>query len=360
MADLFSPLEVGGQRLPNRIFMAPMTRNRAPERIANALMAEYYAQRADAGLIIAEGSQIAANAVGYLATPGIHDAAQVAGWRLVTDAVHEKGGHLYLQLWHCGRISHPDLLGGELPVAPSAIDPGVKAFTAEGVKESVVPRALETEEIGDIVAAYAQAAAHARLAGFDGVEIHGANGYLIDQFLRDGSNRRTDGYGGSIANRCRFLREVVAAVVDGFGRGDRVAVRLSPWQPYHGMYDSNPQALFEHAIEELDRFGLAFLHITEMGREKPGAAGPDCDPRALRSAWRGIYVTNAGYDRARADAAIESGAADAVAFGVPFIANPDLVRRFASGAPLNAADTKTFYRGGERGYLDYPTLAQAG
>ncbi len=356
MVDLFSPIVVGGQTLPNRIFMAPMTRNRAPDRIANQMMADYYGLRAGAGLIITEGSQIAAGAVGYLATPGIHDAAQVDGWRLVTDAVHAHDGRIYLQLWHCGRISHPDLLGGALPVAPSAINPGVKAFTAEGVKESVVPRALETEEIAPIVAAYAAAAANARRAGFDGVEIHAANGYLIDQFLRDGSNRRTDGYGGSIENRCRFLLEVTAAVVEGFGRADRVAVRLSPWQPYHGMYDSHPEALFTHVCRELGRFGLAYLHITEMGLEMPGAAGPTFSPRRLREAWKGIYVTNAGYDKARANAAIGGGAADAVAFGVPFIANPDLIERLRVDAPLATADTKTYYRGGEKGYLDYPTL----
>lgn len=355
MADLFTPLKLGDLELPNRIVMAPMTRNRAPQTIATSMMAEYYAQRASAGLIISEGSQISPSAVGYPATPGIHSEAQVAGWRLVTDAVHARGGRIFAQLWHCGRISHPDLLGGETPVSSSAVKPNVMAITTSGKQEPVTPRALEKDEIAKIVSTYAQAACNALAAGFDGVEIHAANGYLIDQFLRDGCNCRNDAYGGSIANRCRFLLEVTQAVVDAVGAA-RTGVRLSPWQPFNDMFDSDPPALFSHAIRELDRLGLAYLHLTEMGRESPGMAGPPCDLAQLRSLWHGVFITNGGYDKARANAAIANGLADAIAFGVPFIANPDLVERLRRDAPLNAADPKTFYRGGEKGYLDYPAL----
>jgi N-ethylmaleimide reductase len=353
--DLFSPLRLGSLELPNRIVMAPMTRNRAPEGIATPLMAEYYAQRASAGLIISEGSQISPLAVGYPATPGIHSDAQVAGWQLVTDAVHARGGHIFLQLWHCGRISHPDLLGGETPVSASAVKPNVKAITWTGQQDAVTPRALDMAEIRRCVDSYAQAAENALRAGFDGVEIHAANGYLIDQFLRDGCNRRSDAYGGSVANRCRFLLEVTEAVTHVVG-AERTGVRLSPWQPFNDMYDSDPPALFSHAIRELDRLGLAYLHITEMGRENPGAAGPACDLATLRALWHGTFIANAGYDKVRANASLACGLADAVAFGVPFIANPDLVERLRIDAPLNVADPKTFYRGGEKGYTDYPAL----
>jgi N-ethylmaleimide reductase len=356
MPDLFTPLKLGPLELPNRIFMAPMTRNRAPDTVANPLMAEYYVQRASAGLIISEGSQISAFAIGYPATPGIHSEAQISGWKRVTDAVHAAGGRIFVQLWHCGRVSHPDLLGGETPVSASALKPAIKAITWTGQHDSVTPRALNTAEIGRIVACYANAARNALAAGFDGMEIHAANGYLIDQFLRDGSNRRNDAYGGSVENRCRFLLEVTQAVAAEVG-ADRVGVRISPWQPFNDMRDSNPQATFCHAVEQLDRFGLAYLHVTEMGRESPGAAGPAFDPAELRKRWRGVLVTNAGYDKTRANEVLGSGAADAVAFGVPFIANPDLVERLRRDAPLNVADPKTFYSGGEKGYLDYPALA---
>lgn len=354
--DLFAPLKLGRLELPNRILMAPMTRNRAPEGIATALLAEYYAQRAGAGLIVSEGSQIAPTAVGYPATPGIHSAAQIAGWQLTTDAVHARGGRIFLQLWHCGRISHPDLLGGATPVSASAVAPNVKAITWTGPQDSVVPRALEAGEIAAIVADYAQAATNALQAGFDGVEIHAANGYLIDQFLRDGSNRRADAYGGGIANRCRFLLEATQAVVQAVG-AERVGVRLSPWQPFNDMRDSAPPALFGHAVQALDRYGLAYLHITEMGREHPGAAGPACDLATLRSLWHGVLIANAAYDKARANAALATGLADAVAFGVPYIANPDLAERLRADAPLNRADPKTFYQGGVKGYTDYPFQA---
>ena len=355
MPDLFTPITIGNLELPNRVFMAPMTRNRAPDTVPTELMKTYYAQRAEAGLIISEGSQISPQGIGYPATPGIHSDEQVAGWKAVTDAVHERGGHLFCQLWHCGRVSHPDFHGGELPVAPSAIRPAGQAFTPEGLKDFVTPRALEIEEIPGIVADYAHAAECAQRAGFDGVEIHVANGYLIDQFLRDGSNQRNDAYGGSIENRARFLLEVTEAVCDVLG-ADRVGVRLSPLQPFNDMRDSDPKATFSHAVEALNRFGLGYLHITEMGKEAPGVAGPPFDLGVLREIWQGVYITNAGYDKARANAAIANGAADAVAFGTLFIANPDLMTRFRRDAPLNEPDPDTFYGGGAHGYTDYPTL----
>ena len=359
MTDLFSPITLGPHTLPNRVFMAPMTRNRAPDTIPNDLMRTYYTQRAEAGLIISEGSQISPQGVGYPATPGIHSDAQVAGWKAITDAVHARGGHMFCQLWHCGRVSHPDFHGGALPVAPSAIRPEGQAVTYEGLKDFVTPRALELEEIPAIVGDYAHAADCARRAGFDGVEIHAANGYLIDQFLRDGTNRRTDAYGGSVENRARFLLEVTQAVCDVVG-AERTGVRLSPLQPFNDMRDSDPRSTFAHAVQALNAFGLGYLHITEMGREAPGAAGPGFDLAILRQAWQGVYVTNGGYDKARANAAIASGAADAVAFGVLFLANPDLVTRFRRDAPLNRPDPDTFYGGDARGYTDYPALDEAG
>lgn len=355
MTDLFTPLTIGPHALPNRIFMAPMTRNRAPDTVPNALMRTYYTQRADAGLIITEGAQISPQGVGYPATPGIHTDAQVAGWKAITDAVHEQGGHIFCQLWHCGRISHPDFHGGELPVAPSAIRPEGQAFTYEGLKDFVTPRALVLEEIPGIVADYAHAATGAKRAGFDGVEIHAANGYLIDQFLRDGSNQRDDAYGGPVENRARFLLEVVEAVSEVWG-AERVGVRLSPLNPFNDMRDSDPEATFTYAVQALNRFGLGYLHITEMGKETPGAAGPGFDLGILRETWQSVYITNGGYDKARANAAIASGAADAIAFGTLFLANPDLVTRFRLDAPLNEADPATFYGGDARGYTDYPLL----
>jgi len=358
MTDLFTPITLGELQLPNRIFMAPMTRNRAPGGIPNALMQTYYSQRATAGLIITEGSQISAQGIGYPATPGIHDQAQVAGWRAITEAVHAQGGHIFCQLWHCGRVSHPDFHAGALPVAPSAIRPDGQAVTNSGLQDFVTPRALEIDEIPALVADYVRAADCARRAGFDGVEIHAANGYLIDQFLRDGSNRREDAYGGPVAHRARFLLEVVAAVC-GAWAPERVGVRLSPVQPFNDMRDSDPQATFSYAVSQLNPFGLGYLHITEMGKDAPGAAGPDFDFAVLREAWEGVYVTNAGYDKTRATAAIASGATDAVAFGTLSLANPDLVARLRHDAPLNAPDADTFYGGDGHGYTDYPALDPA-
>ncbi|HXH71742.1 MAG TPA: alkene reductase [Mariprofundaceae bacterium] len=357
--NLFSPLQLGALTLPNRMVMAPMTRNRAPDTIPNTLMAEYYVQRATAGLIVTEGSQISPQGVGYPATPGIHSKEQIAGWKTVTDAVHAKGGRIFLQLWHVGRISHPSLQpGNAAPVSASTIRPNGETFTGQGMQPFETPRALETEEIAAVVRQYAAGAANAKAAGFDGVEIHGANGYLIDQFLRDGSNRRNDRYGGAIENRCRFMLEVTEAVC-GAWSADRVGIRLAPLNPFNDMHDSDPRATFTHAVKELNRFGLAYLHITEMGKDAPGAAGPAFDLTELRKLWQGTYITNAGYDRARAEAAISEGRADAVAFGVPFLANPDLVARFRQDAALNAPDVATFYGGDGHGYTDYPALGEA-
>ena len=355
--DLFTPIGLGPYTLPNRIVMAPMTRNRAdPGNVPSELSLEYYVQRASAGLVITEGSQVAPEGQGYPFTAGIHNAEQVAGWRRITDAVHAAGGRMFLQLWHVGRVSHPCFQpDGAAPVAPSAIRPAGQVYTLDGLQDFVTPRALATDEIPGIISQYRAAARNALEAGFDGVEIHGANGYLLDQFLRDGSNQRTDNYGGSLENRTRLLLEVTEAVCGVWG-ADRVGVRLSPLQPFNDMRDSNPRATFSHAVASLNAFDLAYLHITEMGAENPGAAGPAFDLLELRRLWKGIYITNAGYTKDSANAAIAAGAADLIAFGVPFIANPDLVARFAQGAPLNVADESTFYGGGAKGYVDYPSL----
>ena len=354
---LFSPLRLGPYNLTNRMAMAPMTRNRAGDgNVPQPLNVEYYVQRASAGLIITEGSQIAADAVGYPATPGIHSAAQIAGWKRVTDAVHAKGGHIFLQLWHCGRVSHSSMLpGGKLPVAPSAIKLAGQTYTHQGMQDYETPRALELSELPGVIGQYRTAAQNALDAGFDGVEIHGANGYLLDQFLRDGSNQRSDAYGGSLANRARLMLEVTGAVCAVWG-ANRVGIRLSPLQPFNDMRDSNPEATFSYAVELLDRFGLAYLHITEMGSDKPGAAGPAFDLGKLRAIWKGVYMTNGGYDLARASAALSANKADMVSFGVPFLANPDLPVRFAKGAALNTPDQAAFYGGNEKGYTDYPFL----
>jgi N-ethylmaleimide reductase len=351
--DLFSNMELAGQTLRNRIAMAPMTRNRTPGNIANAMMAEYYSQRAGAGLIITEGAQISEQAVGYPATPGIYTQAQVEGWKQVTDAVHSKGGCVFVQLWHCGRISHPDFHHGDLPVAPSAIAPAGEAITHEGMKAFVKPRALEAEEISSIVDEYRHAASCAMEAGFDGVEIHAANGYLIDQFIRDGSNQRTDRYGGSLENRTRLLLEIVAAVGNEIGH-HKVGVRISPINAFNDMSDSDAQATFNHVAASLSGLGLSYLHVVEVS--VTGETSYDLDVGQLRERFNGLYIANGGYDRERASDAIASGAADMVAFGIPFIANPDLPERFRSNASLNEADQSTFYGGDEHGYTDYPAL----
>ena len=352
--DLFSPVKLGAISLNNRMVMAPLTRNRSGEGgVPQAMNVSYYEQRASAGLIITEATPISAMAHGYPALPGIYTDAQVAGWEKVTAAVHAKGGKIVMQLWHVGRISHPTLLpDGALPVAPSAIKPAGKAFTYQGLVDYVEPRALASAELPAIIADYVHATKSALAAGFDGVEIHAANGYLIDQFLRDGSNKRSDNYGGSIENRTRFLLEVTTAVVAAAG-ADKVGVRISPVNAFNDMHDSNPQALFNYVADALNQFKLAYLHVVE------GGMGGETDPfdfAALRQHVECAYIANLSYDKARANAAIASGHADAVAFGVPFIANPDLVERYRTNAALNEADSASFYGGSEKGYTDYPFL----
>ena len=350
--NLFDPVTVGNLTLKNRMVMAPMTRNRAAEgNIPQAMNVEYYRQRASAGLIISEASQVSPEGVGYPGTPGIYNDEQVAGWQKVTDSVHDEGGYIYLQLWYCGRISHPDLLPDkQTPVAPSAIKPEGEAITFEGMKAFVEPRALEINEIQDIVAQYKNAAQMAKQAGFDGVEIHAANGYLLDQFLRDGSNQRTDEYGGNEENRMRFLNQVIDAVLEVW-ESNNVGLRLTPENSFNSMSDSNPQAHFNYFITQLNRRNLAYLHILEGDMM---SAARNVDYRALRDAYKGIYMANNGYDKDRAIAAITNGDCDLVAIGVPFLANPDLVHRYKNNLPLNEADQNTFYGGDETGYTDYP------
>jgi len=354
MADLFSPVKLGALDLKNRMVMAPLTRNRAGAGgVPQDLNVSYYAQRATAGLIITEATPISDMAHGYPALPGIYTEAQIAGWKKVTDAVHAKGGKIVLQLWHVGRISHPSLLpNAALPVAPSAIKPAGQAFTYTGLQDYVTPRALESSELPAIIQDYVHATKCALLAGSDGVEIHSANGYLLDQFLRDGSNKRTDNYGGSIENRARLLQEVTKAVVAVAG-ADRVGVRLSPVNPFNDMHDSNPQTLFNYVADMLSQFNLAYLHVLEGN---VGGEAEQFDYEALRKRFKGAYMANLGYDKARGNAAIANGHADCIAFGVPFLANPDLVERYRTDAPLNAADQNTFYGGDEKGYTDYPFL----
>lgn len=355
-ASLYSPARIGAIELANRMVMAPLTRSRAGEGLVPSPLApEYYGQRATAGLIITEATQVSVLAQGYIATPGIYTPGQVEGWKRVTDEVHRRGGRIVVQLWHVGRVSHTSLLpAGEVPVAPSAIRANTKTFAPAGYVDVSEPRALGIEEIPGIVEDFRRAARNAIDAGFDGVEVHGANGYLIDQFLRDGSNHRDDEYGGSIENRTRLLVEVVRAVADEIG-ADRTGVRISPVTPASDMQDSDPQPLFERAVERLDALGIAFVHVIE------GATGGARDYRpfdwaALRARFRGAWIVNNGYVRETAEAAVAEGRADAVAFGTAFLANPDLVRRFRENAPLNTPDRETFYAGGAKGYTDYPTL----
>ncbi|PPD56220.1 MAG: alkene reductase [Methylotenera sp.] len=354
--DLFSPAKLGSIALNNRMVMAPLTRNRAGEGgVPHDLNVTYYAQRASAGLIVTEATPISAMGHGYPALPGIYTDEQVAGWQKITDAVHAKGGKIVIQLWHVGRISHPTLLNGALPVAPSAIKPAGKAFTYQGLVDYVEPRALDASELPAIVQDYVHATQCALKAGFDGVEIHAANGYLLDQFLRDGSNTRTDNYGGSFENRVRLLLEVTKAVVDTAG-ADKVGVRISPVNPFNDMKDSNPQALFNFVTEQLNQFNLAYLHAVEGGIHGGGKADA-FDFEQMRKLFKGAYMANLSYDKARGNAAIANGHADVIAYGVPFIANPDLVERYKTDAALNEADSKSFYGGNEKGYTDYPFLS---
>lgn len=353
---LLSPVRLGPYLLPNRLVMAPMTRNRAGAgNVPQPMNALYYAQRASAGLIITEATQVSPQGVGYPYTPGIHRVKQVSGWRLVTEAVHRRGGRIFLQLWHVGRISHPSLQpGGALPVAPSAIQPTGDAYTYEGPKPFVTPRALEADEIPEVIAQYRHGARLANMAGFDGVEIHAANGYLPDQFLRDGTNRRTDRYGGSLENRACFLLETVEAVTAVWG-SQRVGVRISPTNPFNDMYDSNPAVTFGYVAERLGKLGLAYLHVVEAD-EHGETTGHKVDFRRLRDLFGGTYIANGGFDYERATETLARGNADLVSFGRLFLANPDLPERFAKHAPLNRPDHATFYEGKESGYVDYPTF----
>jgi N-ethylmaleimide reductase len=355
MTDLFSPLRLGAIELPNRIFMAPLTRCRADDgHVPNALMAEYYAQRAGAGLIVAEATMAMAGNSAFWREPGVHSAEQVAGWRLVTDAVHAAGGRIFLQLWHGGRACHPLLNDGRQPVAPSPLAiRGEEVHTPAGKQPYVQPRELEDREIPAIVDGFRAAAANARAAGFDGVEVHGANGYLVDQFLRDGSNRRSGRYGGPPENRARLLFEVIEAVSGVWG-SERVGLRLSPLNSYNDMIDSDPVGLAGWLAGQLNRFGLAYLHLMRsdfFGRQQGDVVTP------VRAAYRGVLVGNMGYTADEANQAIAAGTLDAVAFGTAFLANPDLPQRIRKGAPLNAPDMATFYTPGPAGYTDYPAWA---
>jgi 2,4-dienoyl-CoA reductase-like NADH-dependent reductase (Old Yellow Enzyme family) len=349
-ADPLEPLALGALTLPNRILMAPLTRCRAgTRRVANPLMRTYYAQRASAGLILSEATSVEPMGVGYPGTPGIWSADQVAGWKQVTTAVHEAGGRMFLQLWHVGRISDPSFLDNEPPVAPSAIAAKGNVSLLRPVRPFPVPRALEAEEIPGIVQAFRRGAENAQAAGFDGVEIHGANGYLLDQFLHDGANHRADGYGGSIENRARLMMEVADAVISVWG-ADRVGMHLAPRGDSHDMSDSNPAALFLHVVREIGRRKIAFICAREhLG---PDRLGPD-----LKKAFGGIYIVNESFDEKTAEELLAKGEADAVAFGKLFIANPDLPRRFAEGAKLNDWDSSTFYAEGPKGYTDYEFLS---
>jgi N-ethylmaleimide reductase len=355
---LFQPYRLGDLELSNRLVMAPMTRSRAVDgNVPNSLAAAYYAQRASAGLIITEASQVSPQGVGYIRTPGIHSAEQVAGWKTVTDAVHRAGGKIFSQLWHVGRVSHPDFHDGALPVAPSALPVEGEAYTPRGPAKLVTPRALEINEIPGIVAQFRKAAENAKAAGFDGVELHGANGYLLDQFLRDGSNRRTDAYGGSIENRARLGLEVADAAIGVWGP-QRVGYKLSPYFSGYSMSDSNPLETFSFMAGQLNKRGLLYLHVSEA------VAGPMAAPAGtvratpiLREKFDGTLIVNGGYDAAAGQAVIARGEADLVAFGVPFLANPDLPVRYRTSSALNAPDPTTFYAGEEKGYIDYPALA---
>jgi 2,4-dienoyl-CoA reductase-like NADH-dependent reductase (Old Yellow Enzyme family) len=350
MTTLFEPIKVGALELPNRIIMAPLTRSRAVGggRVPNALMAEYYVQRASAGLILSEATAVTPQGVGYADTPGIWSDAQVDGWKLVTDAVHAAGGRIFLQLWHVGRISDPVFLDGQAPVAPSAIKPEGQVSLVRPKRDYVTPRALDTDEIPGVVAAYRKGAENAKKAGFDGVEVHGANGYLLDQFLQDSTNQRTDNYGGPIENRARLMLEVTDACIEVWG-ADRVGMHLAPRRDSHDMGDSNPQATFGYVARELRKRGIAFICARE-------ALGADRLGPFLKKEFGGVYIANEKMTGESAGQVLSSGEADAVAFGQWFIANPDLPIRLKSGAALNPARTELFYHPGAEGYTDYPAL----
>ncbi len=362
MPSIFDPITLGSVQAANRILMAPMTRGRADPvtAVPTPRMRDYYANRASAGLIITEATGISRQGLGWYGAPGIWTQAQQDAWTQFVAAVHANGGKIALQLWHMGRASHPDFNDGALPVAASALGLSGHTYTQNGKQDYVTPRALEADEIPGIIADYARAAVAARAVGFDAVEIHAANGYLIDNFLRDSSNKRDDAYGGSIENRARLLGEVTAAVVDAIG-ADRTGVRLSPLNPFNDMSDSDPRATFTYATTLLNTFGLAFLHILEslpgglMHVPDESVKGGPVHPH-LRPLFNGPFILNGGYDKTSSQAALDSGAADAIAIGVPFIANPDLLARYAGNLPLAESSMQTWYMGGDNGYVDHPAL----
>jgi N-ethylmaleimide reductase len=356
-AKLFEPFKLGPITLPNRLVMAPLTRNRAvpPGMVPSPLAVDYYGQRASAGLLITEASQVSQQGQGYQDTPGIYSKEQVEGWRKVADRVHERGGRIFIQIWHVGRISHTSLqVGGGKPVAPSAIRAKGKTFVNGTFTDISEPRALELSEIPGIIDDFKRGAANALAAGFDGVEIHGANGYLLDQFAKDGANKRTDVYGGGIENRAKLMLEVSRAVAAEAG-ADRTGIRISPVTPANDVSDSNPQPLFDYIVDGLDALNLAYLHVIEGATGGPRDIAP-FDYASLRRRFKRAYMANNGYDFELASRQLEANAADLIAFGKPFISNPDLVERLKQGAALNEWDKTTFYGGGARGYTDYPTL----
>lgn len=356
MITLFDSIKVGALTLPKRMVMAPLTRGRAESNgTPTEIMVEYYRQRATAGLIISEATSISPFGIGWVNAPTIFKPEDITNWKAVTNAVHQAGGRMFLQLWHMGRVSHPDFLNGQQPVGPSAIAAKGDSHTPLGKKPYVTPRELTVEEIRATVADYATATKNAREAGFDGVEIHGANGYLIDEFLRDSANQRHDEYGGTIPNRARFMLEVVEAVVSAWSH-DRVGIRLSPVIPYNDMSDSDPIKLFTYAAEQLNKFQLAYLHVLEG---LPGSAMAGPEPRVtpyIRSTYNGILMVNGGYNQELGQKVLENNEADLIAYGTLFLANPDLVERFRKGTSLNNPDPHTFYTPGEKGYIDYPAL----
>jgi N-ethylmaleimide reductase len=357
---LFEPYQLGPITLPNRAVMAPLTRNRAvpPGMVPSPLAVDYYAQRASAGLLITEASQVSQQGQGYQDTPGIYSKEQIAGWREVTARVHANQGRIFIQLWHVGRVSHTTLQpGGGAPVAPSAIRAKGKTFVAGTFTDISEPRSLELDEIPGIIDSFKRGAANAMEAGFDGVEIHGANGYLLDQFAKDGANKRTDAYGGSIENRARLMLEVSRAVADEVGP-ERTGIRISPVTPANDISDSNPQALFDTITDQLEALRLVYIHVIEGATGGPRDIAP-FDYGSLRKRFSRAYIANNGYDFELATKVLAADAADLIAFGKPFISNPDLVERLKAGAPLNAFDKATFYGGGAKGYTDYPALERA-
>ncbi len=358
---LFSSYKLGPIDLKNRVVMAPMTRCRAGEgNVPTSLMALYYKQRATAGLIITEATQVTPEGQGYVHTPGIHSSEQVEGWKKITQAVHEAGGRIFLQLWHVGRISHSLFQPGRvLPVSASAIAPSGQVYTPEGMKPYETPRALETNEIPAVVEKYKIGAENALKAGFDGVEIHAANGYLIDQFLQDGTNKRTDAYGGSVENRARFLLEVAKAVIGVWGK-DRVGVRLSPNGTFNSMSDSDPKTTFSYATSELNKLGVVYIHFRTGTEQEIRHGRQPVSMETFKPLFKGTIMLNDQFDRTKAETTVESRLAQLIAFGSPFISNPDLVERMKAGAPLTPPDSSTFYGGSEKGYTDYPPLQTAG